>query len=168
MTHIHHTSKQDKQFLFEVQLNWLIKKTGVLSANDANGTLQVATPRQFGGEGKEWSPEHLFLGSVSSCFMTTYLFFAQKLGFAISHFECNAVGQVAIVDGKYQFTHINIYPEIYLADDGVKPMAILALQKTQKHCLISNSIRAEIIYHGEVLCKTKEEKGEIPIGDKTI
>ena len=33
--------KKDKQFLFEVQLNWLADKKGILSAKDAPGTLHV-------------------------------------------------------------------------------------------------------------------------------
>ena len=68
--------KTDKQFFFEVQLNWLTDKKGLLSAKDASGTLHVATPPAFGGEGKPWTPEHYFLSAVSSCFMTTFLFFA--------------------------------------------------------------------------------------------
>ena len=43
--------KTDKRFLFEVQLNWLTGKRGIIAAKDAEGTLHVATPPKFGGEG---------------------------------------------------------------------------------------------------------------------
>lgn len=72
-------SKKDKQISFQVELNWLSKQKGILSAKDVSVTMHVATPVTFGGEGKEWSPEHLFLGSISSCFMTTYLAFAKQV-----------------------------------------------------------------------------------------
>ncbi len=147
---LHAIRKPGKQLLFEVQLNWLVKKRGILSASDTNSTLHVATPKKFGGEGKDWGPEHLFLGSISSSFMTTYLFFAQKLGFEISGLECEAIGQIEIVDGGYQFTRINVFPKIYVADDAVKESATLALQNTKKYCLVSNSIKSAIIYHGEI------------------
>lgn len=143
--------KGDKRFLFQVELNWLSKQKGVLSANDVNGIVHVATPPIFGGEGNDWSPEHLFLGSVNSCFMSTFLDFVKKLHFEISRFECDIIGQVEIVEGKYQFTYINIYPTVYVADVTLKEKAELALEKAQKYCLISNSIKAEVIYHSVVI-----------------
>ena len=142
--------KKDKPLVFQVELNWLSKQKGILSANDVRVTVHVATPATFGGEGKEWSPEHLFLSSISSCFMTTFLAFAKKLQFEITRYECNIIGQIELIEGKYQFTSINIFPNIYVADDSLKEDARLALLKTQKYCLVSNSIKAELIYHGEV------------------
>ncbi len=152
MTDIQHKMRKgNRQFLFEVDLNWLSENKGILSANDAAGAIQVATPAAFGGKGKEWSPEHLFLGSVSSCFMTTYLLFARKSELEVSRFECNIIGQIELTDGKYQFTHINIFPKIYVADEALKEKAKLVLQKTQQYCLVANSIKAKMIYHAEVL-----------------
>jgi organic hydroperoxide reductase OsmC/OhrA len=143
--------KTDKQFLFETQLKWIADTRGNLSAKDAEGTLQVATPPEFGGEGKPWSPEHLFLSSISSCFMTTYLAFAKKLHFTISGFDCDAIGQIEIIEGKYKFTNINLYPKVHIADETVREKANLALEKTHKYCLVTNSVNAAVIYHSEIL-----------------
>lgn len=147
----HISRKSDQQFLFEVSLNWLTKQKGILSADDAAGTIRVATPPVFGGEGRDWSPEHLFLGAVSSCFMTTYLAFAKKMGFDITRLECHVTGQIKLIEGRYQFTHIDVFPKVYVAEQSLTTKAGIALQKTQKYCLVSNSIKAEVIYHGEVL-----------------
>ncbi|MDP4261310.1 MAG: OsmC family protein [Bacteroidota bacterium] len=143
--------KTEKQFFFEVQLNWLAAKRGMLRAKDAAGTLHVATPPKFGGEGKPWTPEHFFLSAISSCFMTTYLSFAGKLGIQISNFECNIIGQIEIAEGKYKFTHINLYPKVYISDETLREKATEALEKTHKYCLITNSINAEVFYHSEIL-----------------
>ena len=154
MTHLTHTHrKTDKQFFFEVQLNWLDKDRGILHANDAEGSVHVSTPAKFGGEGKEWSPEHLFLSSVSSCYMTTFLVFAKKMSLEIFHFECNAIGQIELVDGKYKFTHINLYPKIYIYDELLREKVNLAVEKTHKYCLIANSINTAIIYHTQILAE---------------
>jgi peroxiredoxin-like protein len=145
------SGKTAKQFFFEVKLNWLADTRGTLTAKDATGTIHVATPPEFGGEGKPWSPEHLFLSSINSCFMTTYLAFAKKLRFKISNFECTAIGQIEIVDGKYKFTNINLYPKIYIANEALREKANLALEKTHHSCLITNSVNAGIFYHSEIL-----------------
>ena len=143
--------KTDKQFFFEVQLNWLADTRGILSAKDAHGTVHIATPPEFGGEGKPWTPEHLFLSSISGCFMTTYLVFAKKLGFTISHFECLAIGQIGIVNRKYKFTDINLYPKVYIANEMLREKANLAMIKTQKNNLVASSVNATIYYHSEIL-----------------
>ena len=146
--------EHSKQFYFDVQLNWLEKNKGILSANDVKGTIYVATPVQFGGEGQEWSPEHLLLSSVSSCFMTTFLVFAKKLGFTAAHIECEASGQIELVDGRFQFTQIDFFPKITVTEKELESKAGKALEKTQKYCLISNSLKCPVNYHSEVLLQT--------------
>ena len=143
--------KKDDKLFFEVELNWLSGSEGELGAREVEQRIHVATPKVFGGDEDQWSPEHLFLGAISSCFMTTYLFFSAKYGFHISAYECNIIGDVEMVDGKYKFTHINIFPKVYVADEPTAAKARLAMQKTQGYCLISNSVNAQITYHTEVL-----------------
>lgn len=149
--------KSDKQFFFEVQLNWLTGSRGILSAKDAEGSVHVSTPPEFGGEGKPWSPEHLFLSSISSSYMATYLLFAKKMGFEIANFECNTIGQILLVNGKYKFTKIDLFPKIFIADESVREKANQAVEKTHKYCLITNSVNAAVFYHSEVLITLDKE-----------
>lgn len=148
---IHQLKKTGKHFLFDVQLNWLSQHRGLVSAPYAPGVIAVATPVEFGGEGKDWNAEQLFLASISSCYMSTYLSFANKFGFTISRFECNCIGRVELVDGRYRFTGIDLYPQVYISGEPVREKAELAIHKTQKYCLIANSIDTPITYHTEVL-----------------
>jgi organic hydroperoxide reductase OsmC/OhrA len=145
------TGKTDKHFFFEVQLNWLADTTGILTAKNASGTIHVATSPKFGGKGKPWTPEYLFLCSISSCYLSTYLLFAGKLGFEISDFECNIIGQVEIIERKYKFTTINLFPKVYIKDEQLRQKAIKAIEKTNRHCLVVNSVNVEIFYHSEIL-----------------
>jgi organic hydroperoxide reductase OsmC/OhrA len=151
MTDIFHTGKKsDKQVFFEVQVNWLEENKGLLSADDITHPVTVALPPEFGGEGKEWSPEHLFLSALTSSYMTTFLTFSRKLGFELFQFECSAIGQVEIVEGQYAFTTINLYPRIFITNENARELAASAMEKTRKSCLVANSIQARIIYHGEI------------------
>ncbi len=145
------SGKTSKQFFFEVQLNWQEKMKGILTAKDVDDPVQVGMPPEFGGEGKQWTPEHLFLSSISSCFMTTYLAFAKKLQFDISDLECDTIGQVELLDGKYKFTTINVYPKVYIANESLRNKANTAVEKTHKYCLITNSVNAVVFYHTTVL-----------------
>jgi organic hydroperoxide reductase OsmC/OhrA len=147
-------NKNDESFLFSVQLNWIGDTIGLFTAKKVLERLEVAAPVEFGGTEKLWSPEHFFLNAISGCFMTTYLAFSKKMGFEISGFNCEVAGQIEIVEGKYKFTHIDLFTKIFIQDEILREKAEKAIQKTQKYCLVANSVNAEIIYHSQVLLKT--------------
>lgn len=147
----HRSGKTDKQFLFETRLDWLQGDRGILTADGTGPGVYVCLPPALGGVGGDWSPEHLLLCSVSSSYMTTYLAYARKLGFEVTHFTCGAIGQIELVAGKYQFTNINLYPKISIADESLRPKADEAVTKTHQYCLVGNSLRADIFYHSRVV-----------------
>ncbi len=142
--------KTGKHFLFKATLNWISADTGILSVKGTEDKISVSTPMVFDGEGKTWSPEQLLLGAVCSSFMTTYLSYAARLGFGITHFECNAIGQVEVVEGSYRFTQIDVYPQIFIQQESLREMANAVLQKTHVQCLVANSLSAEILYHSHI------------------
>ena len=156
------TNKSDKTFLFEANLNWLAEDRGIMYAHGANGPIYVTTPAQFGGSGKEWSPEHLLLSAVIGCYMSTFISFAKKTGVDFSHLECTATGQVELAEGRFRFTHINVYPKIYITGESMRENTNKAIEKTAHYCLISNSINASIIYHTQILIEKQRIKVEKP------
>ncbi len=162
------SNKTSKQFFFDVQLKWIKESHCVLTARDAIGEIHVAMPPEFGGEEeKPWTPEHLFLSSICSCFLTTYLAFSKKNNFEFVNILCDAIGQIEVVNGKYKFTNINIYPKIFIEDESLKEDANFILEKTNKYCLISNSINATIYYHSEIIVDASFElKSNTPTTSK--
>jgi organic hydroperoxide reductase OsmC/OhrA len=146
-------AKTDKhQYYFQVQLNWQEGRKGILTASDVKDTIRVATPPEFpGGVPDMWSPEHLFLSSLSSCFMTTYLAIAEKSRLTIADFECSTIGQIALVEGHLEFININLFPKIYVERQEEMVLANEVLTKTYKHCIVANSIKTHLIHHGQVL-----------------
>jgi organic hydroperoxide reductase OsmC/OhrA len=98
----------------------------------------------------EWNAEHLFLSAVTTSFLSTYIDLAKKMKFENAGFECTATGQVELVDGKFKFTFIHIYPKAYVMNDGEIEKAQLALVRAKKTCPIFNSINSEIVLHPEV------------------
>jgi len=139
------------QYYFEVQLNWQQGHKGILTAHDVKDTIHVATPTAFGGEPDVWSPEHLFLSSLSSCFMTTYLAIAEKRNLAITDFECNAIGQILLVKGHLEFVTINLFPKIFVDKEEEMVIANEVMIKAYKHCIVANSIKPQLIHHGQVV-----------------
>jgi peroxiredoxin-like protein len=149
------TDKNDKRFLFNVKLNWIGDTVGLLTSASVSEDLEVGSPIEFGGTEKLWTPEHFFLNAISSCLMTTFLALSKKMGFEILDFNCEAVGQIEIVEGRYKFTRIDLYPKVYIVNEELREKVEKAMEKTHKYCIIANSVNVEVIYHSQVLIGTE-------------
>lgn len=145
------------RYYFEVQLNHKEGRTGILSAKDVHDSIEVATPPEFaGGVPGKWSPEHLFLSSLSGCLMTTFLAIAEKKRLLVCDFTCSSIGQVRLYEGHLEFTTIDLYPKVHVYAETDRELANEVLLKTYKHCIIANSIRSLLVHHGEVVVCEKQ------------
>jgi len=149
------SDKLEKNYPFSVDLRWIAGSTGIITAEDVEGSIEVSPPPVFGGQGKPWTPEHFFLGSISSCFMTTYMSFVKKFKFEVSKFNCDVKGEISLVEGRLVFTKIDLYSRIAVPGSELTEKATLAFDKTKKYCIISNSIQTPINYHFELLVETE-------------
>jgi peroxiredoxin-like protein len=138
---------------YTVQLQWQEKKSGVLKVDNVNTTIQVATPLPFpGGIDTEWSPEHLLIASVSSCFMTTFIAIAENSQLPFKDFSCEAKGILALHEGKYKITEVYLYPRVVIVEEQKKGLVERILEKSKKACLISNSINSEVYVVSSIDC----------------
>ncbi len=130
---------------YNVNLKWNAERVGELSSPELNSKIQVATPPQFpkGVEGV-WSPEHFFTAAVNSCFMTTFLAIAENSRLEFKEFNCNAVGVLDQVEEKYLMTEVILNPTLVIKKEEDKEKALRVLDKSEKACLISNSITSKV------------------------
>jgi peroxiredoxin-like protein len=135
-----------EQHHYQVKLNWIADRKGVLASDVLDTKIEVVTPPEFPkGITGFWSPEHLFIAAVNSCFMTTFLAVAENSKLDFTHFECNAVGTLDRVDGKYCITEITLSPILTINDETFKDKGIRVMEMSEKACLISNSITSKVI-----------------------
>lgn len=146
-------TKTDKhQYFFEVELSHTEGRKGILTAKNVKTPIVISTAPEFkGGEPEIWTPEHLFLGSLSSGFMTTYLAIAEKKNLKVCHITCDLIGQINLYEDHLEFTSINLYPKIYIESDRDLPQANEILLSSYKQCIVANSVKSLLINHGEVL-----------------
>ncbi len=130
---------------YNVNLKWNSERVGEVFSPELNSKIEVATPPQFpkGVEGI-WSPEHFFTAAVNSCFMTTFLAIAENSRLEFKEFNCNAVGILDQVEGKYLITEVVLSPTLVITKEEDKEKALRVLDKSEKACLISNSINSKV------------------------
>jgi len=143
--------KKKSRYLFETDLKWIEDSKGNLTSRIIHDPIKVATPKIFKGvQGGMWSPEHLLISSVSSCFMTTCLFYAKQKGLPVSAFDCEAIGQVELRNGKLAFIEINIYPKIGIEKQEWHDKAIEVIELTKQNCLITKALSVGVFYHPQI------------------
>ncbi|MDZ7771699.1 MAG: OsmC family protein [Balneolaceae bacterium] len=139
------------QHSYTVDLNWREDRRGTLSSPELNDRIEVATPPEFeGGEPGIWSPEHLFVASVSSCLMTTFLAMAGYARLSYSHLEVHARGTLDKTEEGYMMTEITLYPALTIERERDRDKAVRLLEKAEKNCLISRSVKTRIRLECEV------------------
>lgn len=132
--------------LYNVNLRWEKDRMGSVYSPELTDKIAVATPPEFPkGVAGIWSPEHFFTAAVNSCFMTTFLAIAENSKLEFHSFSCESKGKLEQVEGKFLMTEILLKPTlvIYKYEDLEKAERIL--QKAEKACLISNSIKSTVV-----------------------
>ena len=136
---------------YKVNLNWIGERKGQMYSPELNSSIDVATPPEFPkGIAGIWSPEHLFTAAVNSCFMTTFLAIAENSKLEYTEFSCESDGVLDTVEGKYLMTEIILRPKLKLVNIADKEKAERIFQKSEKACLISNSIKSSTRVIGEI------------------
>ncbi|GAB1446190.1 hypothetical protein MASR2M41_19490 [Flammeovirgaceae bacterium] len=149
---------------YNVNINWSQDRKGMMcspelnSSVGENGCIEVATPPEFPkGVPGIWSPEHLFTASVASCIMTTFLSIAENSKLEFSQFGCNAKGKLEKTENGFEMTEVSIEPRVTLLHEKDRDRALRVLEKTEKHCLISNSIKSKVIMNPVLSVKDQKE-----------
>lgn len=142
---------EDKYF-YRTEIEWTGERHGNLRA-PVLPNLTVDAPPEFKGHDGVWTPEHLFVASVNSCFMTTFLAIAENSKLEFLSFKADAKGKLEKLDGRgFMMTEIVLRPRIVVSHARDAERAGRILEKAEKHCLISNSIKTTTLLEPEITC----------------
>ncbi len=133
-----------KSYRYTTSVRWTGDKKGMMDVS-GKPSVEVATPPEFKGHEGIWSPEDLYVAAVNSCIMTTFLAFSGRADLAFEGYESEAEGLLEFVDGRLIFTKIVVRPRVTLGPGADRKQAEEILHKAEKNCLVSNSIRTEVI-----------------------
>jgi peroxiredoxin-like protein len=148
---------------YNVQIAWNKDRQGIMCSPELNvptngsGCIAVATPPEFPkGIPGIWSPEHLFTASVSSCLMTTFLAIAENSKLEFIAFQCDSKGKLEQVEGKYLMTEVILEPTVTISQEKDRERAERVLSKAEAACLISNSIKSNVIMIPKIVVTSLE------------
>jgi len=106
--------------------------------------LQSSAPVEFGGAGDRWSPETLLTAAVADCFALTFRAVAAASKVVWTGLRVEVDGRLDRVDRTLQFTRFDLRARVRVPAGANVEQARRALEKAERGCLISNSLKAPI------------------------
>ena len=141
---------EPRTFEYETEIEWKGQRDGRLRGSGLPEITVGAAPEFKGREGV-WTPEHLLVASVNSCFMLTLLAIAENSKLPVVSFRSTAKGKLEKVQGAgYQLTEIVLVPEVVVASGEDIGRTMRILEKAKENCFVSNSIKGMLKVKPEV------------------
>jgi organic hydroperoxide reductase OsmC/OhrA len=146
---------EPKIFYYETEIEWTKEKEGQI-CGPSLPAVTVGPPPEFKGREGTWSPEHLFVASLNTCFMLTFLAIAENSKVALFSFSSTAKGRLEKVPGSnYQITEIVVKPRVVISSVEDLGRIGRVVEKAKENCFISNSIKGTVklepqIYHRQI------------------
>ena len=113
--------------------------------------LETAGPPEFGGPGDVWSPETMLVGAIANCFVLSFRAIARAAKLEWLTLECEAEGDLDKVEKLTQFTAFRVSAKLTVPPGTNEKKANTILEKAEKYCLITNSMKAESHLETEVI-----------------
>lgn len=138
-----------KTFTYQTKISRVATRACMLDSEGMEG-FRIASPPEFKGEEGVWTPEHLFVATVNACTFTTFAAFAERKSIPVVSYESEAEGILEFAGGSYQFTRIIVRPQIVVESSEHIGEAEKTIQDAHRKCLITNSIKGEVILEPEI------------------
>ncbi|HUN57411.1 MAG TPA: OsmC family protein [Candidatus Binataceae bacterium] len=112
--------------------------------------LRTAAPEDFDGPGDAWSPEHLLMAAIETCFMFTFRAIASASKVKFTSLRVCGQGVVDRKEGVTKFTEIILRPRLTIAAGTDRDRALRVIEKAEKACLVSASLSTPIWLEPEI------------------
>jgi peroxiredoxin-like protein len=140
----------ERSYSYRAHAHWTMHKRGILDAEEVPRTINFAAPPEFGGEPGLWTPEHLLLGAVATCYVATFRAVAEGSKLACDGMEVDVEGSIEKQEGGFRFTQIILRPSIKIEREEDRERAERLVLKAERVCLISRSLACKTTVQAKV------------------
>ena len=137
---------------FEVNARWQSGSYGgTIEPQGASPAIGFGIPKEFGGPGGEWTPEHFLAAAVCTCVQATFLMVAQASKAEIKSYETRCDCTMEKKPNGFEVTGVTLAPRITVADDANRERAQRAIEKAEQLCPISKALGGLVRLEAEVI-----------------
>jgi organic hydroperoxide reductase OsmC/OhrA len=139
--------------VFEVEARWKEGFRGEATPDGVPFPVPFAVPKEFGGPGGEWTPEHFLASAVNTCVMATFLSIAKASKLEIAGYVSRATCTMDKGEGGFRITGIALTPVISVASEKDRERAARMIEKAEKICPISASMKPPVTLQASIEVK---------------
>jgi peroxiredoxin-like protein len=125
-------------------------KRGILESHEIPRTINFAAPPEFGGEPGLWTPEHLLLGAVATCYVSTFRTISELSKLKFSGLAVVVEGTIEKQEGGFRFVRIKLRPTLTIERNEDRDRAHRLLEKADRACLISRSLSCPVTLNASI------------------
>ena len=137
---------ETRGFTYATDLEWVGRREARMTAGQRS-PLAVTPPSEFpDGDEARWSPEHLFLASLESCMMLSFLAHCIHNDLEVLEYSAETSGSIErrSDDQRYAFSHVDMAVRARMAA-GQAAAARGLTAKAERDCFISASTTARVV-----------------------
>lgn len=138
-------------YSYRTTARWTEHKRGIVEAEGIPRTINFASPPEFGGEPGLWTPEHLLLASVGTCYVATLRAVAEASKSEFHALELALEGTIEKQEGGFRFTRIVLRPVVTIDKEGDRERMQRLLEKAERVCLVSRSLSCTIALEPKIV-----------------
>lgn len=114
----------------------------------------------FRGDASKHNPEDLFLCSIASCHMLSYLALCARAGVQVVAYTDEPIGRMALTpDGGGRFEEVTLYPVATVVDSSHAELAMKLHDRAHELCFIASSCNFPIRHEPRVEGQAKPASG---------
>jgi len=139
-----------QSYSYQASARWTAHQRGIAESQSIARTINFAAPPEFGGEPGLWTPEHLLLAAVATCFVSTLGAVAAASKLEFEAVEVPIDGSIEKLEGGFKFTCIHLRPVLTIHRQEDRERAARLLEKAARLCLISRSLNCSVVLEPKI------------------
>jgi peroxiredoxin-like protein len=140
----------ERTYSYSALAHWTMHKRGILESHEIPRTINFAAPQEFGGEPGLWTPEHLLLGAVATCYVSTFRTISELSKLKFSGLAVVVEGTIEKQEGGFRFVRIKLRPTLTIERNEDRDRAHRLLEKADRACLISRSLSCPVTLNASI------------------
>lgn len=122
-------------------------------ASEGKPSILISPPPEFMGVAGRWTPENLYVASIESCLLYTFIALARSRQLDYAGYSSTAEGVLESIEGQMIVSTVIVRPRIVIKHEADREKTLGIAGSLEPNCFISNSVESEVRIEAEIVVK---------------